>query len=980
MSPKLRASIHRILFATGALSAAVAYAEPQQSDTNEIAEIVIVTGSYIKGTPEDAALPVEVIGSEELEKQGAPSVLDVLKQTPVMTGIIGESNQFASGRGQAAQGSAAINLRGFGASRTLMLFNGHRLASDGVNLLPSSAIQRVEILKDGGAVTYGSDAIGGVVNFITKDRINGLELSADYRYIEDSDGDYTASIAWGTSGERSEFYVAADYFHRSELKLRDRDWALRSFAENPLGGWSTGANPGAFRYFAGGTLLPQSADPACQAFGGVVVPLAGGATQCQTQYTPWLNLVEEQDTYRVYTQYSVDLSDSVNLKLEALYANTNVPEAKFTPSFTTTRRLTGTATGPQGLQLSTENGVLDPARSAFFLIPGNNPHFLAARSAGLLPSNAALGYIQINQWRPFMAGGNPAFGYGPSESEYKREQSRFSAELTGDIGDTGWMVSATYAKAEVERHEWDIATGKLQYALRGFGGPNCDSAAAIANGTPGQNGCLWFNPFSTAIPRNPLTGYVNPTYDPARANSVELVNWLQDRHVDYTDNEIAEFNVVMNGELGSLQLPGGAVGWAAGAQYRHTWNKSTNGVNSNNVTNPCPDTPINGDTTCFPYPESPYNFLATYSPSDLDRGVYAVFSEFNLPITDSFNAQIAARFEDYGNKGGSSFDPKLSMRWQVIDQLAFRGSVSTTFRAPPQASLIPEENIAFQSILGSNRPVGTIGNPNLEPEEAFTFTVGTIVNIGNFRATVDFWRYDIDKLLGVEPSGGILDLVFPNFTASNPNAPNNCATVDQAWLAAHFEFAGGVCHPNNILKVTRASINGAGLVNDGIDVSMDYLFENVLGGSLTVGTTATWIHKYETETLTIDGVVFERGFDGVGFLNQGTTLYALPEWRAQAYLDFNIGKQNLRWTANFIDQYRDQRNANDPTLNSLIDSNILHNVTYRTSLPGDVTLMATVENVFDEDPSFALLEMNYDPLTGNGIGRTFKIGLRKSFN
>jgi len=969
MSPKLRATIHRILFATGALTASVAYAEPQQADSGEIAEIVIVTGSFIKGTPEDAALPVEVIGSEELEKQGAPSTLDLLKSTPVMTGIIGESNQFVSGRGQAAQGSASINLRGFGAARTLVLLNGKRLATDDANLIPSAAIARVEILKDGGASTYGSDAIGGVVNFITKDKVDGLELGADYRYIEDSDGDYNASLAWGTSGDSWDFFVSGDYFHRSELLNRDRDWTLRSFQENPLGGWTTGSNPGSFRYLIGSTLGTQIADPGCEAMGGVLVSLGASGNQCQTQYTPWLNLVEEQDTYRLFTQFNVDLTDSTSLHVEAMYANTNVPEAKFSPSYTTTRRITATAVGPQGAGVSTEGGVLDPGRTGLFLVPGNNPGFQAMLNAGLIPAGASRGYITINQWRPMLAGGNPTFDSGASESEYDRQQARFSAELTGEIGSIGWTVNGTYGMSETKRYDVDIVTGRLQYALRGLGGENCDVAGAIANNTYGQNGCLWFNPFSNAIP-----GIVLPGNPAAVPNSNEVINWMQEDLLARNKAEIAEFNVVLNGEL-PLSLPGGAVGWAAGAQYRHTWTDSSNNYWSNTETMPCPDTPLNGDMTCFPTPESPYNFLATNNPQKLDRGVYAVFSEVNLPVTDAFNAAIAARFEDYGNKGGSSFDPKLSLRYQVIDQLAFRGSVSTTFRAPPQASLIPEENIGFTSILGSNRPVATVGNPDLEPEEAFTWSVGSIINVGNFRATIDYWRFDIDKLLGVEPTAGILSRVFPNGTAG----ANNCATVDQAWLNDHFDFADGVCAANNILKVTRKNINGAGLVNDGIDVQGDYTFENVFGGSLVLGAAATWIHKYETETLTIDGIVYEDGFDGVGQLNQGTTLYALPEWRAQGYVDFSFGNQNIRWTANYVDQYRDQRYATNAALDSLIDATILHNVTYRTVLPGDVTLLATIENVFDKDPSFALLELSYDPLTGNALGRTFKLGLRKSF-
>lgn len=986
MSPSLRKSVrHILLAAAGVAATGSAFAQEQAAQTTEIAEVVIVTGSYIRGTAEDAALPVDVISSEELEKQGSPSPTEMLKSSTVMNGIISDSNQFTAGRGQAAQGSASINLRGFGAERTLTLLNGKRLASEDANLLPSSAIARVEILKEGGAVTYGSDAIGGVVNFITKERIDGLELGADYRYIEDSDGDYNASIAWGTSTDRASFYVAADYMHRSELLITDRDWALTSRAENPLGGWSTGANPGAFRYLQPGVAAPtptnpaglglgaQIVDPACSAFGGDVVTVSSG-TQCQTQYTQWLNLVEEQDTYRLYSQLNFDISDSTRLHLEAFYAFTDVPEAKFTPSFTTTRRPTETVTGPASggaLGLGNDAGLADPARTSLFYVPATNPGFIAARAAGLTPANAIRSYIVLNQWRPFFAGGNPTFDNGPSESEYEREQGRFSAELTGEVANMNWTVSGTYAISEVTRRDLDISTGRLQLALRGLGGPDCDVAA----NTPGQNGCLWFNPFSNAVAGNPVTGYVNPDYNPAVANSVDLINWMQFWGEDIGKSEVAEFDAVLSGEMG-FSLPGGAIGWAMGAQYRHNWNKDSNNAYGSSVETPCPDTLVNGDMTCSPSPESPYNFLATYDPNDLDRGVYAVFTEFSLPITDTFNAQVAARFEDYGNKGGSSFDPKVSLRWQATDWLAFRGSAGTTFRAPPMESLLPEEAIAFQSILGSNRPVATVGNPDLEPEEAFTWSAGVMLDVGNFRALVDFWRFDIEKLLTVEPSSGIVNIVFPNGTTG----ANNCATVDPVWLDAHYDFAGGVCDANNVLKVTRSSINGAGLVNDGVDITTDYTFDNVLGGSLVVGASATWIHKYETETLTINGVVFQEGFDGTGKLNQGTTLYALPEWRAQGYLDYSFGRNNVRWTANYIDTYRDQRYINTPSLDSTIDATVLHNITFRTYLPGDVTLLATVDNIFDEDPSFALMELNYDPLTGNPLGRTFKIGLRKAFN
>ena len=310
----------------------------------------------------------------------------------------------------------------------------------------------------------------------------------------------------------------------------------------------------------------------------------------------------------------------------------------------------------------------------------------------------------------------------------------------------------------------------------------------------------------------------------------------------------------------------------------------------------------------------------------------------SLPVTDSLNAQLAARFEDYGNKGGSSFDPKLSVKYQIIDQLALRGSVGTTFRAPPQQTLVTDPAIAFSTILGASRPVQTAGNPNLEPEESFQWSAGAVLTLGNFRALVDFWRFDIDKILTTEPAAGVAALVFPTATG-----PNNCATVDPAFLAARFVFANNTCAVGNILQINVSNINGAGLRNDGIDLTMDYTFDDLLGGTLTLGASGTWIHEYKTETLVVNGQVAEVGFDGVGFLNQGTTLFALPEWRAQAYLDFNFGQQNVRWTTNFVDQYRDQRdgiNRDGRTFGNLftaaspdgriVDSAMVHNVTYKS--------------------------------------------------
>lgn len=253
-------------------------------------EAIVVTGSLIAGTPEDAALPVDVIGVEELAKQGSPTTVELLKGLSVSNGVLGDTNQFDA-RAQGSEGSGSVNLRGLGPTRTLVLINGKRmtinpfaLAGAGAvdtNVVPVAAIGRIEVLKDGAAATYGSDAIGGVVNFITRSNFNGLEVNASYKNVDGSDGDYTFGLIGGFSTDRFKVMVAGGYQHRSELSMLERDWALRAYEENPEGGWSAAGNPS--------TILPLAtiANPAtyhrdtgCAALGGRT-GFSGATPVCQ---------------------------------------------------------------------------------------------------------------------------------------------------------------------------------------------------------------------------------------------------------------------------------------------------------------------------------------------------------------------------------------------------------------------------------------------------------------------------------------------------------------------------------------------------------------------------------------------------------------------------------------------------------------------------------------------------------------------------
>ena len=176
-----------------ALMVSPAIAQDSGEDAEARQDTITVTGSFIAGTPEDAALPVDVLTAGDLKLEGNPTVTDLIRNLGVSSGVDGQTNQFAS---NGLEGSANVNLRGLGPARTLVLLNGKRQTFHpyaigeqaqlfvNTNNIPAAAIGRVEVLKDGAAALYGSDAIAGVVNFITRDDVDGFELSGEYQTFE----------------------------------------------------------------------------------------------------------------------------------------------------------------------------------------------------------------------------------------------------------------------------------------------------------------------------------------------------------------------------------------------------------------------------------------------------------------------------------------------------------------------------------------------------------------------------------------------------------------------------------------------------------------------------------------------------------------------------------------------------------------------------------------------------------------------------
>ena len=326
--------VTRLASLAAALSLGIFGAVQAVAEEGEAMEEVIVTGSYIRGTPEDAALPVDVISSEELFSRGSPSALDLIRAMPYVGATMGETNQFGANQGTIGTGN--VNLRSLGGMRTLVLMNGRRTtytpaegpAGVDTNLMPIAAIGRIEVLKDGAAAIYGSDAIAGVVNFITRRDLDGFEINGDFRHIDDADGDWSGSVNWGWQGDDSNILISYAQQYRSELKSTDRSWANPHYLTNPTG-WSGFGHPGSYLIKdAAGDTLGYQVDANCNEIGGY-----NDGVACRYSYIPYDNLVDQTETQQLFGELNVEIAPGTEFHVEGLWADTEMPEYRTSPSY-----------------------------------------------------------------------------------------------------------------------------------------------------------------------------------------------------------------------------------------------------------------------------------------------------------------------------------------------------------------------------------------------------------------------------------------------------------------------------------------------------------------------------------------------------------------------------------------------------------------------------------------------------------------------
>jgi iron complex outermembrane receptor protein len=1023
-----------------------------QDQESNVVEEIVVTGSFIAGTPEDAALPVDVIGAAELQERGSPTMVQFIKTIPSSGAVIGENNRFGSGSGAATVNLRSLNSATTGA-RTLVLFNGRRvpvspqgLNSVDINLLPSAAIGRVEVLKDGAAATYGSDAIGGVVNFITRTGLEGFEANANYQFIDGSEGDYDVSLAWGYKTDWSDGIVSVGYRRRSELAISERDWALRTgpegYLENPLGGWAGTGNPGQYQTattapvgspltgFNSAAFTGSLPDIGCAANGGapyILTTAIVSPTSCNFQYTSFDNLVEDEHHYQVYGKFNFDLNEKISANVEVLYAMHETPLQSWAitgPNQFPTPLLASGASPGGGTSPVPATGTGEQSR---FYIPASNPGLQAligqvngASCAGpVYPygvdpascatglalarsqvANAALYGVAASQtaWRPIGFAGSPYTSDRHAHYTYKVDTARVAGGFTGRFDNgIGFDLSMTYQKQDYNYNLEDLSVNRLQLALRGFGSREgaSDQCTAAETGNFTSNagnaalGCYYFNPFTNAFAESLADVGANPYYigsstiagfNDAASARPDVVAWMDEKQRNEISSELFVADLVFNGEL-PWELGGGTIAWAAGAQYRYDRTIQDPDVIYDANATPCVDSPPFGDGApfCPTTANGPFLFNANLRPYDVNRKISSAFAETRLPITDDLEVTLAARYEYYESQG-ETFNPKAAVRWQALDWLALRASVGTTYRAPAATLTTTNFTRGLTNANGTYRANDLYGNPDLEPETALTYNIGAAVDIGGFRATVDYWNFDFEDPLTAETTADLLNVMFPGGSATG-----NCGVAAYAALQSRFTFAGA-CGRANILSYRTQYINGGRIETSGVDFQANLEVGELFGGDLSTGFDGTYLLKYDEEPYDVEG--FPSSASGVqerAGTYRASLFTGYNRLRANAYVNWASGPYNLRWQIRHISSTTQvETNSINIARNVFstikIDEYWQHDLTLKADLPWDTTATFTVQNILDEDPPFAIgTQYNYDPGSGNPLGRVFQVGLKKRF-
>ncbi|UZK66609.1 TonB-dependent receptor domain-containing protein [Sphingomonas sp. M1-B02] len=961
----------------------------EAQDQDEAPDIVVV-GSQIRGAS-TGALPVSVVTSDDIVATGAVSANDLFRTIP-QAGAVSFTG-LPSGAGQnAARGDVStVSLRGLGLGTTLVLLNGRRVVQhpttvnvDGapqisynVNTIPIAGLERVEILRDGAAALYGSDAIAGVVNTVLSEDLKGGAIDLQHGFAEGTQlKETTLNASYGSdfAGGRGHFSVLASVYAREAELYTDVDY-LASQDVRPLIGdpafssltnfdgrqqaspWAQFLIPSSAR-FSG--AVRQNAT-ALTSTGGVFsfVPCSNGANLPATSYAgvcfrngantgnvdrntrsdiprafPQTTAVPRARRANIFLFGQYELSDDVELFSEASYY------------YAKTRQLDQNAQIVSAFPITVAaNAYWNPFG------PVGSPN----RLPGLNIPAAGLP-VTITAYAPFET--------GPREVEVRNDQFRLLAGLRGELGNWDWQTAALYSEARVRDVSDAVSNTLFQAAV------NRTTADA-------------YNPFSGGNPLDPSGA------DTTLSSADDFL--IKGTRTNKTSLGLMDFKV-SNGKL--LPLWAGDVGIAFGIEVRRetysddrdehqdgtiTFRDTVNGNAYNTdfaMSSPRPD--VSGRRTVF----SAYGELA----------IPLVNEEMNIPLIRKVDVQLAGRYERYSDVG-SVAKPKVAVAWDLFDGLRLRGSASGGFRAPtlealniPPSGLTSNGNFDFvrcEADLRARRistwsactqqftvSSTTSGNRALRPETSQSYSVGVVfepkfipASWGRFTFTADRFWINLDNVVSSLNVATLLQLdylarVTGGSSDSIVRAP---VTADDVAL-----FAGTGIAPVGVIQFANTQYqNLQPLKIEGMDFSLSYASPLTSIGRFNINLNVSEMIKYQQDPLIPQQTLLDAQAAGTisnGFVAATGTgnlvgLGTRPKWRGTATVNWSLDN----WQVGAFVQYTDpvkvtailDANRNMFTVNDQTTTNLYASYTFDGGTLDGTKLTVGARNVFNQDPPIA---------------------------
>lgn len=895
-----------VAFAQEAGSATGSQDQTSTSNTNanqnqkpKTLQTITVTGSLIRRVDVETSNPVVTIDRAAIEATGKMTLGDLVQQLPAMTG--GNVNPQTNNGG--GTGGSSINLRGLGSNRTLLLIDGQRFLSQDPNSIPASAIERIEVLPVGASTTYGSDAVGGVVNFILRKDYQGAQFTTNYGESGHNDGDqYGYTFTFGQTSDKGSIMGGVEYNKQDGVLAADRNFSKAAIS-------ATGsANSTPFTYVGGSTrsaygYIQLPSDLTGQ-FGCGTVALNKSAAGMATPTSA------NTSDYHCY-QLSGPNSDKYN------YAAVNLV---MTPQERTNAFLLGTYNLSDHVQVYM-NAIYNKTTANFQLAPA------------LLETASGFTINQNNYWNPFGAAYNGTTGltyrtrlvslgdrYGYNGLNNEQVNTGLKGDFTVFNQDWNWNVGLNYG------HSDDVT---ITAGLPNTNNLYTGASYMMANG---QLGC------GTAAAPVACPSNVNQTalgLDPFDLYSPNSVAALKQAAVNAISDSYSIEKVWHAGINGGLfDLPAGTVQLAAGAEYRQEY--------AHDQVDPLLQLTQNsaGQYTCVLNSQCSANLQGGYNVKELYAETFIPVLS-NLPGVQSLNLTIGDRYSRFSSFGSTN-NFKFAMEWKPIDDLLVRGTMSEVFRAPSIGEVYgaPSSSAVYIKADPCNGYTGSPANPacmnvptngtfvdnyqatNTQltaisagsayahfptgPEHGRSFDLGAVYSPSwapGLSTTVDVWHVYLDNTIALVNAQDVLDL---------------CSNGQTDYCSLITRIASG---PNQgqLQSIIQPTANLGTLSTGGIDWSMLYKLPEFSFGKFTTGLNATYLKYYNQDVA--PGLPGDVTYHDAGhFLAYGSGAQAscpgvgvclFPRWRANGNVDWQLGDWSAEWRLRYIGRF--ENGSSDPS-------------------------------------------------------------------